>query len=118
MVKKVGFICEGETEKIIVESSAFQRLLTDLNLSCAVAVDASGNGNLLPKNIQNHLETMRRYKVDFTIILTDLDEDVCITKTKERIQGSEKNEAIIIVSVKTIESWFLADSKTLSLVFS
>jgi len=61
---------------------------------------------------------MNRSEADFIILLTDLDEDVCITKTKERIKDNLPNHAIIIVSVKAIESWFLADSKTLSSVFN
>lgn len=117
MVKKVGFICEGETEKIIVESASFLQLLADLKLQFVKAVDAAGNGNLLPKNIENHLITMKRYEADYVIILTDLDEDICITKTKERIKDNLPENAIIIISVKAIESWFLADSVTLSTIF-
>lgn len=117
MVKKVGFICEGETEKIIVESASFLQLLANLKLQFVKAVDAAGNGNLLPKNIENHLITMKRYEADYVIILTDLDEDICITKTKERIKDNLPENAIIIISVKAIESWFLADSVTLSTIF-
>ena len=48
-------------------------------------------------------------------VITDLDEDVCITKTKERINAPEG--IVVIVSVKQVEAWFLADSKTLSTLF-
>ena len=44
---KVGFICEGATEKIIVESVNFKNFLKENNLEFIRAIDANGNGNLL-----------------------------------------------------------------------
>lgn len=41
------------------------------------------------------------------LILTDLDEDACITLTKKRINPSVNH--IVVVSIKEIEAWFLAD---------
>lgn len=116
MVKRIGFICEGESEKIIIESKAFQNFLIQNGFDCAKVVDAVGNGSLLPKNIKNHLLTMERYKADVIVVLTDLDEDRCITLTKERIKPDLPENVIIIVSVKAIESWFLADSSTMSAI--
>ncbi|MFN3444703.1 MAG: hypothetical protein ACK44D_03115 [Bacteroidia bacterium] len=116
MVKRIGFICEGESEKIIIESERFQLFLTQNGLSCAKVVDANGNGSLLPKNIKNHLITMERYDAEVVVILTDLDEDKCITLTKDRIKPGLPENAIVVVSVKAIESWFLADSSTMSTI--
>ncbi len=120
---KIGFICEGETEKLVVDSDAFQEILVSFKLDFVGSVNADGNGNLLPKNIIPHTKTLERLGAEITIILTDLDEDACITKTKERIHPNELAEEgifqnqIILVSVKQIEAWFLADSKTLSKLF-
>jgi hypothetical protein len=112
-VVKVGFICEGESEKIIVESSAFQDLLKRLQIECILPViDAKGNGNLLPKNIQIHLNTLKTAGAEKFMILTDLDKDTCITLTKDRITHIE--DAVIIVAVKQLEAWYLADNKTMS----
>lgn len=116
MVKNVGFICEGECEKIIIESPAFQHFLAELKLKCVKTIDAAGNGNLLPKNLSNHIETMIRNEAETIIVFTDLDEDVCITLTKNRINFLQ-NKIEIVISVKAIESWFLADSGTLSTIF-
>jgi hypothetical protein len=112
---KVGFICEGETEKIIVDSVDFKSILSLYNLQLVNAIDATGNGNLLPKNIIPFIESLKDDGAEKIFILTDLDEDVCITKTKERINAPET--VVVIICVKQIEAWFLADSITLSKVF-
>jgi hypothetical protein len=113
---KIGFICEGETEKIIVDSVDFKNILTLHNLQLVNAIDATGNGNLLPKNIMPFIESLKDDGAEKIFILTDLDKDVCITKTKERINAPES--VIIIISVKQIEAWFLADSISLSKIFA
>lgn len=120
---KVGFICEGETEKIIVESEAFQNMIISLGLEFVGAIDADGNGNLLPKNIEAHINTLQKRGAVHIIILTDLDQDACFTKTKARIHPPtyphpevfEKQS--IVISAKKVEAWFLADSATLSAIF-
>ena len=45
-------------------------------------------------------------------ILTDLDEDICITRTKQRIKA--RRQDIVIIAVKKIESWFLASSSAIA----
>jgi predicted ATP-dependent endonuclease of OLD family len=112
---KVGFICEGETEKIIVNSVDFKNILGLNNLQLVNAIDATGSGNLLPKYITPFIESLKDDGAEKIFILTDLDEDACITKTKERINAPET--VVVVISVKQIESWFLADSATLSKVF-
>ncbi len=112
---KVGFICEGETEKIFIDSLNFKYILTANNLQLVNAIDASGNGNLQPKNIKPFIASLKDDGAEKFFILTDLDEDVCITKTKERIYAPE--DVVVIIAVKQIEAWFLADSITLSNIF-
>lgn len=110
---KVGFIVEGETEKLIIDSEGFQALLAELNIECvSEAINASGNGNLLPHNIIPFRETLKDLEAEYIIILTDKDNDACITMTRQRV--TERENQIIIVAVQQIESWFLADSHTLS----
>ena len=112
---KVGFICEGETEKLIIESEAFNTLLKKSDLQLILAIDAAGNGNLLPQNIEKFIAILEDAGCKNIFILTDLDKDSCITFTKQRISAREKD--IIIVAVKQIEAWFLSDSQTLSGLF-
>lgn len=110
---KVGFICEGDTERLIVESAKFQELLKQLEIICIhPVIDAKGNGNLLPEKIEPFRAILIRNGAEKIFILTDLDEDTCITSTKSRI--TEKLNQAIVVAVRTIEAWFLADSHTMS----
>lgn len=110
---RVGFICEGKTERKIIESENFQQYLTGLGIECVKPVlDAKGSGNLLPENLRESLELLNAKRAEKVIILTDLDEDACITVTKDRITSDDNR--FVIVAVKKIESWFLADSLTLS----
>ncbi|HAK80103.1 MAG TPA: hypothetical protein DCM71_25165 [Runella sp.] len=112
---KVGFIVEGETEKLIIDSENFQSLLTDLKIDCiSEAIDAKGNGNLLPHNIIPFQAFLKEKGADYIFILTDRDDDACITLTRQRI--SERDNQYIIVAVQKIEAWFLADSQTLSVM--
>lgn len=112
---KIGFICEGETEKIIIQSENFQKFLLNNNLALVNAIDATGNGNLLPKNIQPFIEILKEDGAQKIFILTDLDADKCITKTKERINAPD--DIIVIIAVQQIEAWFFADSLLLSSIF-
>ena len=112
---KVGFICEGETEKLIIESETFKTLLLKLGLELILAINADGNGNLLPHNIEKFIAILEDAGSDKIFILTDLDKDSCVTFTKKRISAREND--IVIIAVKQIEAWFLSDSKTLSNLF-
>jgi hypothetical protein len=104
---KIGFICEGFTERKLLESENFKNFLQSINIEIVnEVINAEGSGNLLPHNIFAYIERLKSKAAEKIIILTDLDDDICITNTKARI-GATKNE-IIIVAVKKIEAWFLA----------
>ena len=115
-VVKVGFIVEGETESLILFSDNFKTILSELKLESVGVVNAGGNKNLLPHNIAIHQTNLIELGASIIVILTDLDNDQCITETKERI--TERENQIIIVAVKQIEAWFLADSILLTKLFS
>lgn len=109
---KVGFICEGDTEVILIKSPTFNSILNSIQLELALVVNAAGNGNLLPKNINSFTQILLDMGTDIIVIFTDLDDDKCITQTKLRIDPADKY--ITIIAVKSIEAWFLADSRALS----
>lgn len=109
---KVGFICEGHTERILLESGSFKDLLTSLNIDLLQVINAEGCDNLLPHNIKPYTAILEGQGANFIIIVTDLDDDACITETKNRI--SARKQDIVIVAVKKIEAWFLACSVTMS----
>ena len=113
---KVGFICEGYTEQILLLSDKFQQLLTSINLELINVINATGSGNLLPHNIKGYLESLEKDGAEIIFILTDLDNDVCITHTKARIQSREQD--IVIIAVKKIEAWFLANEPAMRLLLN
>jgi hypothetical protein len=110
---KLGFICEGKTEKKIVESPNFQQFLTGIGHTCVPdIIDAKGNGNLLPEHLVEFTEVLLSKGAEKIVVLTDLDEDACITLTKQRINAPQSH--VVIISVKKIEAWFLADDVCMS----
>lgn len=113
---KVGFICEGVTEQKLLFSDKFQQFLSSINLLSVNVINATGAGNLLPHNIQGFVESLEKDEAEVIFILTDLDDDVCITKTKERIKAREKD--IVIIAVKKIESWFLANDHAMQMLLN
>ncbi len=109
---KIGFIVEGATEKIILDSEGFRSFLVKNKIAFVPnVIDATGNGNLLPKNIDPFISRLIDQDATVIFVLTDLDEDLCITRTKQRLELPVNHVAI--VSVKQIESWFLADSEAM-----
>ena len=106
---KLGFIVEGDTEKILLESADFLSFLERLSLDYVPQViNAQGNGNFLPKHRESYSQILQDRGANLIIILTDLDEDKCITLTKQRIDPGPIER--VFISVKAIEAWFLADS--------
>lgn len=113
MVKKVAFIVEGGTEKILLESHQFSVWLASMGLELIKPiVDASGGGNLLPKNVGDMIETLKDKQADHIFILTDLERDPAISKVKERLKNPEIKDCFI--TVLATESWFLACTEALS----
>lgn len=109
---KIGFICEGDTEVKVVKSTEFQQWLRQIGLACVMPIeDARGNGNLLPDNIDTQRKTLFNAGAEAIVILTDLDQETSVDAVRQRI-GSYINQHIV-VSVKQLEAWFLADSQTL-----
>ena len=104
---KIGFICEGDTELILLLSGSFQQYLSSINLLAVNVINACGSGNLLPHNIGGYIESLEKAGAEVVVILTDLDDDICITRTKARIKPREKD--VVVIAVKKIEAWFFAN---------
>jgi len=111
---KVGFICEGATERKIVESNNTRNLLTSLHIELIEPIiDATGKTNLSRNKIDPHIQRLKANGAEKIVVLTDRDGD-CITTTKEAI-GTDKVD-LIVVAVKQIEAWFLADSECMTTI--
>lgn len=106
---KLGFIVEGNTEKILFGSETFSNYMKSLKIDFVPEIiDAKGNGKLLPQYISEFTQILQDKGATKIFIIADLETDPCVTKTKERIMPEEIHQCII--SRKTIESWLLADT--------
>ena len=116
---KIGFIVEGGAEKIILKSENFQDFAKSNNLEIIGIFDAGGKGNFTSysENVSRFFKIFKDKLAQYIIIVTDIENDPCITYTKNSIYKYDENKQIELISVKAIESWFLADSETLSKVF-
>jgi hypothetical protein len=115
-VVKVGFICEGATETRIIASNNFKIYLQSIFIERVNVIDAGGCGNLLPHNIEGYITSLENAGAKKIIILTDLDKDACITITKNRI-GARAND-VVIIAVKQIEAWLLANIQAMRLLLN
>ena len=114
---KIGIICEGAADAVILSSDNFQNYLNSIGLSLInEVIEADGCGNLLPHNIETYLLRLENKGAEKIIIVTDLDNEPSITAVKERIKAREKD--IFIFAVKEFEAWFLANNKAMGLLLN
>jgi hypothetical protein len=112
-VVKVGFIVEGDTEKILLESTNFKDCTAKIGVDiCHPIENAKGSGNLLPKHIGPLVERLTLQNPTHIIILTDLENDPDKQAVIDRI-GTDHTQ-LIFIAVKAIEAWFLADTLALN----
>ena len=110
---KVGFIVEGDTEKILLESKNFEDWTKNIGVDiCHPIENANGSGNLLPKHIVPLVERLKLQDPSHIIILTDLENDPDKQSVIDRI-GTDHTQ-LIFIAVKAIEAWFLADTSALN----
>lgn len=106
---KLGFIVEGDSEKVLVESASFRAWLRAQGLElCSPVINAKGGGNLLPQNIEPMIAQIRASRPDHIVIMTDLEDAPSIEAVKARI--TTQHTDLIFVAVKALEAWFLADT--------
>ncbi len=110
---RIGFIVEGFTEKILIESARFKQWANNHDIDiCPSVINAEGGDNLLPHHIKPMVELLQLESPDYIVILTDLERDSHPQIVKDRIANAHTK--LIFVAVKAIEAWFLADSEALS----
>lgn len=107
---KVGFIVEGNTEKIVVDSPQFKEFLRGIGIIVVEPViDAKGNGNLLPQNIEPFIDLLKKSSAEKIIVITDADEySICQVEKRILPDGTSYKIDLIAVAVKAFEAWFLA----------
>lgn len=110
---KLGFIGEGANEKTVLESANFTALLSKLGLEFVEnVIDAKGGGNLLPEYLEDQIEKLQEKGATHIVILTDQEDASCITSVKSRVDPEENH--VVIIAVKAIEAWFLADTAAIA----
>lgn len=108
---KVGFICEGKTETTLLSSDSFIRFLQSINIALVDVIDVAGCANLKGDKIEPFISSLVAKGAETIVVLTDLDDELCITKTKETISVREQD--VIIIAVRQIEAWFLAATRAM-----
>ncbi|PVZ66782.1 hypothetical protein [Pelagibaculum spongiae] len=111
---KVGFIVEGFTEKVVIESAGFQSWTREQGIEVIhPVVNATGGGNLLPQNIGPMVRQLSISQPDHIVILTDREREPSVQAVRQRIGTKHTN--LVFVAVKAIEAWFLADTAAMGL---
>jgi hypothetical protein len=106
---KLGFIVEGDTEKIMIESAKFRDWANAQGLEiCSPVINAKGGGNLLPQHMAPMMATLAKSQPDHVVVLTDLEHEPDIEAVRARITNA--HTSLIFVAVKALEAWFLADT--------
>ncbi len=107
---KIGFIYDGETEKVILKSNMFKDLLTKYKFELAGVIKYTGG------KIKRDTDMLiNRKNAEKVIIIKDLeqlsDEKALLNELKKKEKITDKN--ILIIVEKMIEAWFLADTTTI-----
>lgn len=109
---RLGFIVEGDTEKIMIESARFRDWAHEQGLEiCSPVINAKGGGNLLPHHMGPMMATLAKSRPDYVVVLTDLENEPDIAAVRTRI--TDAHTSLIFVAVKALEAWFLADTKAM-----
>jgi len=116
---KVGFLVEGDTEKKIISSDRFKEFCLQYNIEIiGGALPPKGyRGKDRLKNVETvngFIEILKDQGAEYIIAIRDLEDLDCVVKAREEIKS---DEVVMIIVVKAIESWFIADNNTLTAYF-
>lgn len=113
----VGFIVEGPSDKIVVQSQGFLQWLDQYGICLAMPiVVAGGHGSMRSERIDVMARNLRKQSsdIDKVVLLADLDPDEnvrCITERKALVHSDKVD--LVVIARKAIEAWFLADSSAM-----
>lgn len=117
----VGFICEGDTETIILNHSNFDDFLASINLKKVGRAIKSGDDdkeggkdNMIPNHpkVIRNINALLEQEAEYIFFIRDLEDLPCITSAKEKIHSIQNG--IKVISVKAFDAFFLADTETLT----
>ncbi len=114
---KVGFICEGKTDRVVLNSDDFKRILGDNKIKMVgIPVSADGKDKFTDKHIGDKIKSLVDDGAEHIIFVRDLDDSQNISTAKNYMTMNFEPKTKII-AVKAIESWFLADTAMLNKFF-
>lgn len=116
---KVGFLVEGDTEKKIILSDNFKAYCQSQNIEILPSIlPAKGQrGKDIFKNkekIEAFIKILKDNGAEYVFVIRDLEDLTCVIEARNEIVSDEVSKIIV---VKTIESWFLADTQAISSYF-
>lgn len=118
---KVGFICEGETETIILNHSNFDDFLASFNIEKVGRAIKSGDddkeggiGNMKPNHpkVIRNVNALLEQEAEYIFFIRDLENLPCIISAKDEIHSIPNG--VKVISVKAFDAFFLADTETLT----
>ncbi|TKT92069.1 hypothetical protein [Dyadobacter frigoris] len=109
---RLGILCEGESETYILKSDLFQNWLYENNIDLVEIRIVKSKNQYWEDRLESHILILQDLNVEQILIMVDLDEDACITETKNKIVVGGNQH--IVVSVKEFENWYLADNVAVS----
>lgn len=108
---KLGIICEGESEKIIFDSTDFKALMNSYEIDLVDVVVAGSKTQYRADFLPRHRQILLDKGAKRILALVDLDDDQCITLTKQTVPSFD--DQTVVVAVREFENWYLADTETL-----
>jgi len=115
----VGFIVEGHSEAIVYKSIGFVEILQKFGINLIKVVTPGGRPNFFIKDqIEKYCNELFDDGAEKIIMIIDKEtNNECLSEIKKKIYNCDSVNQINIIQVKTLESWFLADSTALSNAF-
>ena len=112
---KCGFIVEGDSEIIVFKSKNINDIFYDNDLECVGIYSAQGRENIIKPNgeVESKVKILLDKGAEVIFIIMDLEKDDCLVNLKISCHEYYSKQYIIIL-VQALETWFLADSITLS----
>jgi hypothetical protein len=111
---KIGIIVEGDGDKLVLDSPAFQAFLAENKLELASdVINLRGKSNLKPKkeNVQDSVQILFDQGAEWIIILRDMDDASSFEAVVSEVFQAPSVK--LCLAVKEFEAWFLADSVVL-----
>ncbi len=110
---------EGDTEKKIILSDNFRAYCQSQNIEILPSIlpTKGQRGKDIFKNrekIEAFIEILKDNGAEYIFVIRDLEDLTCVVEARNEIASDEVSKIIV---VKAIESWFLADTQTISSYF-